>query len=183
MRNFRSIIFNVFLLQSLMVSCNGQANNVVNNQENVKEDEKVETGLCESELNEISISEISVSGVLSGYNKNKIQQKIGKPDSVSTYDNEFSNQIHELYYYGRSYFELMEGKVVSFEILDNRLYIEGFDLTFGDNINQCSSLLKLFQSNKSQLEIRIPIEGEDSAIIFNLDSEEKIKSIYQWVNW
>lgn len=183
MKNCRLMILHVFLLQFLIVSCNGQTNNVINTKENVKEDDKIETGLCESELKEISVSEISVSGVLNGFTKNKIQQEVGNPDSTSTYDNEFSNQVHELCYYGKSYFELMEGKVVSFEILDTRLLVEGFDLTVGDNINKCSILLKLFQSNKSQLEIRIPIEGEDSAIIFNLDSSGKIKSIYQWANW
>lgn len=184
MKNCRLIIVNILLLHLMMFSCNGQVNSNIKNQVDDKGNEKVVTSNpCELELVEISIDKVSVSGVLNGFNINKVQQKIGVPDSISTYDNEFSNKIHELLFYGESFIELMDGKVVSFEILDNRLLFERFDLTVGDNIKKCDSLLKLYQANKSKLEIRIPIEDEDSAIIFNLDSEGQIKSIYQWVNW
>ncbi|GAB4261740.1 MAG: hypothetical protein Kow0079_18090 [Vicingaceae bacterium] len=176
---FNLIILIFFLLQTLIISCNGQSINLINAQENIKKSEK---DFCESELKKISISKLSVSGVYNDFTKNQIKEKIGYPDSVSTYDNEFSNQVHELYYFGKSYFELMDSKVVSFEILDNRLILDGFYLTVGDNINKCSSLFYLFNS-KSQLKIRIPIDGEDSAIIFKVDNSGNIKSIYQWVNW
>jgi len=176
----RLTILNIFLLQFLFISCKGQ----VNNKEQVKNEVKQESviGICDSELKEINLSEVSVSGVKYGSSKDELQSVLGTPDSVSSYDNEFSNQIHHLYFYGKSYYELVDNKIVSFEILDSTLLIDTFVLTVGGNISNCSALHKLFNNGK-KITLRIPVKGEDSAIIFNLNKEGKILSIYQWINW
>jgi hypothetical protein len=151
-----------------------------NVEDSSKFDDSIQKSLCENRITEFSIDDISVSGVKQGTSGSEIKMILGKPDKITEYDNELSNQVHSLYYYGESYFDLVQDKVVSFNIEGSKLILDKLNLTYGSSLKNCNSLALIKIKNGK---IRIPIKDRDEAIIFTIDEKKNIKSIYHWVNW
>ncbi|WP_378187402.1 hypothetical protein ACE939_03570 [Aquimarina sp. W85] len=156
------------------------SNTEINVTDSLKFDNPIQNNLCEKKITEFNIDEISISGVEHGASSSEIEMILGNPDSITEYDNELSNEVHSLYYYGESYFDLVQDSVVSFNIEGSKLIFDNLNLTSGSSLLSCTSLSLIKIKNGR---IRIPIKYRDEAIIFAIDQNKNVKSIYHWVNW
>lgn len=147
--------------------------------------------LCESDNIKDGIEKnvVVVSGLSMGTELSEVKRTLGEPQKQKSYDNELSNAVHTLLFYGSSKFEFYESKLISFEILSNDIALETFNIGVGENIERCSSLFQFYKEvlptveQGESIKLRIPIKGEDEALIFTTDDKGVVPSIYYWVNW
>ena len=116
-----------------------------------------------------------------------------KTDSIkSNFDPIIDQDTLFYFYFGKSYFEVTNGRVVGFKLLDNNLKIEFSNLKIGDtsetlkNEYPYSYSSKYQPSEKGTQIVRVNVTNggtlTDSFIHFEID-EELITSIYYWEDY
>ena len=140
--------------------------------------------IAQSEIDNIPVKQVSISGVSIGSDVTSILKKFGKPDSITLSFNEMHDIWEKRYEYENSFFIASDNHFKGFKILDSTFYFDFGKIKITDDEKKLKQLFpnsyknRYLNSSNNEL-VKVRIGNSDDYCIFILQ-EKKIIEIHTW---
>lgn len=130
-------------------------------------------------FNSIDIGDVTINNLqLLGKDKSVLIQNFGQPQSISKEYWEMLYDTAYVYHYNGVVFYVLKNLVHSFDISTNGYRLTSDNIQIGDNIDRLKALYPISYENKKGNSVFLNIQGYDSYIEIEVDSNNIITKIY-----
>jgi hypothetical protein len=132
---------------------------------------------CSVKNDSLAFTDLNINGISFEQTSNSLEEKMGRPDTVSDYESEADNETWKDYQYKGNSFYCYENKWIGFELRNGNFYFFKPEIKVGNSIELVQSSFPNSYKNKEIL------NGLGFVIIDIKDGEDKISDSFVVVNY